>query len=250
MRRALTFLVAITALGFGINNVGADDGDSDKTIRVLVTYGGHGFEEAPFWAMFDAMDGIEYDKAEFPKDFDKLAPGLEKGYDVIVRYDMTRGIPKEQCEAFVELLKERGIGLVSWHHNLGAHRDWPEYRNIIGGAYVFDPFEAEGKAWEKSTFAHWKRTDFARTDVNHPITKDIPTMAILGNGETYGKCYVAKDVKVLMTTNQERTTPEQVWVKQYGKSPVCHVMPGHGGDAYSTPEFQQLLKQAIEWAAK
>ena len=36
-------------------------------LRVLVTYGGHGFDVKEFWAMFDAMPGIEITQAEMPK---------------------------------------------------------------------------------------------------------------------------------------------------------------------------------------
>ena len=41
---------------------------AEKTakIRVLLTYGGHGFEEKLFFAMWDAMPGVEYTKARCP----------------------------------------------------------------------------------------------------------------------------------------------------------------------------------------
>jgi uncharacterized protein len=229
---------------------GEDAGKTEqKPIRVLLTYGGHGFKQAPFFAMFDAMKGIKYDRAPLPKAFEQLKPGLEEKYDVVVRFDMVKGVPQEQRDAFAALLKERGIGLVSLHHNLGAHRDWPEYRRIIGGSYLFKAMEIDGKPHPKSTYAHWKRTDFKVVGGKHPITKGVGDFKITDNGETYGKCYVAPDVKVLVTTDQQRTTPEQVWVTQYGRSPVAYCMPGHGPEAWRETAYQALVKQAIEWAA-
>ncbi len=221
-----------------------------KPIRVLLTYGGHGFKQAPFFAIFDGMEGITYDRAPLPKAFEQLKPGLEEKYDVVVRFDMIKSVPQKQRDAFTALLKERGIGLVSLHHNLGAHRDWPEYRNIIGGSYLFKAMEIDGKQYPKSTYAHWKRTDFKVVDGEHPITKGVGDFKITDDTETYDKCYLAPGVKVLVTTDQQRSTPEQVWVTRYGKSPVAYVMPGHGPQAWREPAYQTIVQQAIEWAAK
>lgn len=222
---------------------------SPPPIRVLVTYGGHGFKEAPFFAMFDRMKGVTYDRAVLPQSFDLLKPGLGQQYDVVVRYDMVNEVSTAQRDAFADLLKEGGIGLVALHHNLGAHRKWPEYRNIIGGSYLFDATEIDGKHYVKSTYAHWKSTSFTVVDGHHPVTRGVGPFKITDNGETYGSCYVAPGVKVLVTTDQERTTPEQLWVTQYGKTPVVYFMAGHGPEAWRVTEFQTLLKQAIEWTA-
>ena len=118
-------------------------------IRVLLTYGGHGFEEKPFFAMFDSFPGIVYTKAPMPKAADLLKPGLEKDYDVIVMYDMTPGFTPEQQKAFVELLND-GIGLVSLHHNLGSHQQWDEFRKIIGGIHIPKVFTVDGKKYGPS----------------------------------------------------------------------------------------------------
>ena len=118
-------------------------GTAGEKVNILIITGGHGFEQAPFFAMFDALPGIEYTKAPLPESADLLKPGLEKEYDAIVMYDMVPGITAEQQQAFAALLKQ-GIGVVSLHHNLGAHRDWPEYRKIIGGKFVFKPETIDG----------------------------------------------------------------------------------------------------------
>ena len=127
-------LLLVCSLVASISLVGAAETPAPGKIRVLVTYGGHGFEEKPFWAMFDALPNVAYTKAEMPKAADLLKPGLEKQYDVVVMYDMAPPFTPEQKKGLVELLKT-GIGLVSLHHNLGAHNDWEEFANIIGGAF-------------------------------------------------------------------------------------------------------------------
>ena len=127
----LILLLAIAA-ALAAGTVLAQQPAEQGKIRILLTTGGHGFEAEPFYAAFDAMPDVKYTKAELPKDAGLLKPGLEKKYDCLVMYDMVKGFAPEQQEAFKKLL-ETGIGVVSLHHNLGAHRDWDEFRKIIGG---------------------------------------------------------------------------------------------------------------------
>jgi len=136
---------------------------ADGKTRVLLTFGGHGFEQEPFFAMFDGMKDIEYTKAPMPESADLLKPGLEKDYDVIVMYDMVGGITPEQQKAFVALLN-KGIGLVSLHHNMGAHRNWDEFRKITGGKFIFEPAEIEGQQYPKSGWAHGQDMKVTVTD--------------------------------------------------------------------------------------
>ena len=131
----------------------ADPPAGQGKIRILLTVGGHDFEVKPFYAMFDAMPDVSYTKATMPKDAGLLKPGLEKEYDVLVRYDMVGGVTPEQEKSLVELLN-RGIGLVALHHNLGAHSRWPEYRKIIGGKWIVEPCEIDGKHYVPSLYSH------------------------------------------------------------------------------------------------
>ncbi len=223
----------------------AESNDSPK-IRVLVTYGGHGFQREPFFAMFDAMEGIEYDMAELPKQADMLKPGLEKKYDVIARYDMVGAVPEEQRKQFVALLEE-GIGLVSMHHNLGAHRSWDKYTEIIGGKFVFKPQKIDGKQVPKSTWAHGQTLDIQVAKPNHSITRGVEDFSI--HDETYGDFYTSPEVTVLLTTDNPKNDPEIGWTTSYGNSRVFYFMLGHDGHAFENPNYRKLLKQGIVWAA-
>lgn len=123
MRRFISAAMLLSLLATVGSSAAAGQGPAKGKIRVFLTYGGHGFEEKPFFAMFDSLPGVVYTKAELPKATDLLKPSLKKDYDVIVMYDRAsyEGVPeftREQQKAFVELLNT-GIGLVSLHHNLG-----------------------------------------------------------------------------------------------------------------------------------
>ena len=219
--------------------------EAGKT-RILLTFGGHGFQEEPFFAMFDSMPGVEYTRAEMPASADLLKPGLEKEYDVVVMYDMAMSMSAEQRKAFVALL-ETGIGVVALHHHLGAHRDWDEYRGIIGGQYLFKGQKLDGKEYGKSTFAHGQDVDVAVADSDHPVTRGITGFRI--HDETYKGCYVSPDVRVLLTTDHPKSNRELAWVTRYGKSPVLYMMLGHDSKAWQHPAYPKLLLNGIRWAS-
>jgi len=217
-----------------------------KPLRVLVTFGGHGFEQKEFFAMWDVLPGVTYAKAEMPKDADLLKPGLEKTYDVIVMYDMTKGFTPDQRKAFAGLL-DTGIGLVATHHNLGAHADWPGFAEIIGGRYLFAPETIDGKELAASTYADDQEIHVTVADKKHPVTKGLADFVI--HDETYGHFYVAPDSHVLLTTDHPKCGHEIAWTRQVGKSRVCYLMFGHGPTAWGNTTYKELLLRAIRWTA-
>jgi type 1 glutamine amidotransferase len=216
-------------------------------VRILLTYGGHGFEQEPFFAMFDALPGVTYTKAQLPQDAGLLKPGLEKDYDAIVMYDMVPKITPQQQEAFAALLK-KGIGVVSLHHNLGAHRDWDEFTKIIGGKFVFADSVLGGDAYKPSTWSHGEQLRVKVADPDHPVTKGVEPFEI--HDETYGGYYTASDVHVLLTTEHPKNDPELAWTTTYGNSRVLYLMLGHDAQAWQNPAFPKILLQGIRWAAE
>lgn len=217
-------------------------------IRVLLTFGGHGFEEKPFFAMFDSMPNVEYTKAPLPKSADLLKPGLEKDYDVIVMYDMVPRITPQQQKAFVALLKDKGIGLVSLHHNMGAHADWDQFPRIIGGKFFLKPGEIDGEKHAKpSGWEHGQQIKVTVADKKHPITRGLKDFEI--HDEVYNNYYTAPKARILLKTDHPKNDPELAWVKRFGKSRVFYLMLGHDSQAYKNPNYRQLVARGIRWAA-
>jgi type 1 glutamine amidotransferase len=219
---------------------------AEQKLRVLLTFGGHDFEQKPFFAMWDALPGVQYTKAPMPASAKLFQPGLEKEYDVIVMYDMVAAFTPEQQKAFVELLKT-GIGVVALHHNLGAHKDWDEYRKIIGGAYLFKNIEMDGKKYSPSGYAHDQDMKVTIADAEHPITKGLKDFQILD--ECYCKYYTSPTVKVLLKTDHPKNDPSLAWVQEYGKSRVFYLMLGHDHKAWQNPNYPELLVRGIKWVA-
>lgn len=240
------FLVLALGLLCPSASKGADPSTAGGKIRVLLTYGGHDFEEKPFFAMFDALPNIKMTKAPLPQSAGLLKPGLEKDYDVIVSYDMDNTIPPEQLKPFGELLK-KGIGLVALHHNMAAHQNWEEYRHIIGGKFVLKAMDIDGKKYGVSGWDHDQEVPVTIADKDHPITRGLKDFTI--HDEVYNKFYVASDAKVLLTTHHPKNDPQIGWVKQYGRSRVFYFMLGHDSKAWKNPNYPEILSRGIHWVA-
>lgn len=248
MRQRIIALCA--TLGLFINAIGgwAESPDTAQKgkIRVLLTYGGHGFEEKPFFQMFDNMEGIEYKAIKLPDQADMLNPKAADEFDVLVMYDMVPAISPQQQEAFVALLK-KGIGVVSLHHNMGAHRNWDEFRKIIGGKFVLEKCVIDGQEYKPSGWAHGQDYKVIIADANHPITRGLKDFMI--HDETYKDYYTAPNVHVILKTDCPTNDPEIGWVTKYENSRVFYLMLGHDSLAWNNPNYPVILKRGIEWAA-
>src|SRR6516162_2850917 len=93
--RKLSFLALVTVAAL-MSSTAASAAPPGAKLRVLLTYGGHDFQEQEFFAMWDALPGVTYTKAPLPQSAALFKPGLEKSYDVIVCYDMNKKLTPAQ----------------------------------------------------------------------------------------------------------------------------------------------------------
>jgi len=243
MVRSVFFLLCGLLGAAGVTGFAAE---SEKPIRVLFTYGGHGFQEKELYAMLDALPGIKYDKAQMPQQADLLAPGLEAKYDVLLLYDMSPDISPQRREAFLALL-EKGIGVVSLHHNLGAHRNWDRWKEVIGGKYVFAKETIGGKEYGPSSVKHDQTIRVQIADADHPITKGLSEFEIID--EVYKDYYVSPEARLLLTTDDPRNNRSVAWVYQFKNSRVFYLQLGHDNKTWSHPVYPKLIERGIRWAA-
>lgn len=256
MKRVLTLaLLCLAALALATTSAMAQEAKkggkkggkkAGQTLRVLVTYGGHAFKEKEFWAMWDALPGIKYDKAKLPDQMDMLKPGLEKQYDVLVMYDQVKNLKPEQQQAFQALI-EGGIGVVSLHHNIGANTGWDEFGKMIGAFWIRGPKTIDGQQFTKSASADGQSFHVHVADADHPITKGLQDFDLVD--ESYDKYYMDPRVHVLLTTEHPKNAKAMAWVTSYGKSPIFFLQLGHDDKAYIHPSYRQLVTRGIRWAA-
>jgi type 1 glutamine amidotransferase len=246
-------------------------------LDVLVVTGGHPFEPEPFFAVFDDLPEIEWAGATTPA----------SGHDVVVFYDMpglhfTGGDPpvdfvepSADKRAAIESLLADGTGLVFLHHAIAGWPTWPEYAEMLGGRFHYQPATLDGVGYPDSGY---------RFDVTHTIevlAPDHPVCAGLGESftltdELYCFPVVGSNIVPLMRTTADTTDPSLYfsadlairgqrnsndgwthppgsdlvgWVTSAGRSPITSLQFGDGPQTYADPAFRRVLSNAVSWVA-
>jgi uncharacterized protein len=244
---------------------------------VLVVTGGHPYEAEPFFAVFDAIVPGRWRHATTP-DLDA---------DVVVFYDMpgirfTRADPPAQfpepsddVRAVIAELQQRGTGLVFLHHAVAGWPVWPQYAELIGGRFHYQPATLRGVSYPDSGYAF---------DVTHHVevlASEHPICAGLGDGfditdELYLFPVLEDTVVPLMRTTAPMDDPSQffsadlairgernsnrgwthptgsslvAWVKAAGNAPLAYIQFGDGPVTYADPNYRRVIANAIDWAA-
>ena len=214
-------------------------------VRVLLITGGHGFDKEPFYAFVKSLPGCTVTEVKHPNALAMFRPENRASYDVALFYDMPKTISEQEKKDFTDCLKE-GKGIVIWHHAYCSYQDWPEYQTIIGGRYHEEPWtDSNGVVQPASTYMHDVQFRVKVADKNHPVTKGIEDFDILD--EAYGRGSVNPGVHVLLATDEPLSTPSVAWTNSYGKSKVVTILLGHDNHAWTNPDFEKLLIQAIMW---
>ena len=255
--------------------------------RLLVVTGGHPFERAPFVAVFDAIAPGGWTHAEQPDAQRVLNSEACGDVDVIVFYDMpgitfthsdppvVMAVPSPSMVEGMRTLLDAGTGMVFLHHAVAGWPAWPEYADIMGARFHYQPAELHGVHYPDSGY---------RFDVTHRIEILDPTHPIcagLGSGfeltdELYCYPVLTGRVIALMRTTYPVNDPSLFssadlairgqrsanhgwthppgsdlvgWVKHAGNSPVAYLQFGDGPQTYADPHFRTVLGNAIGWAA-
>ena len=133
-----------------------------------------------------------------------------------------------------------GKGLVAIHFACSSFQNWKEYANLLG------------RVWTKDKGGHGPRGTFT---VNirkpyHPITKGVADF------ETYDELYAKLDgdaeIEVLASAYSAFSGKVEpiLFVKKYGEGRVVHNLLGHGVRGRKNENFQRLLVNGVEWAAR
>jgi type 1 glutamine amidotransferase len=248
-----------------------------EPLDVLVVTGGHPFEAEPFFAVFDALDGIVWHGTGAP----------EPGHDVVVFYDLpgirfTRADPPAELpaptaeqRAVIEQLCAAGTGLVFLHHAIGGWPAWPEYAELIGGRFHYQPGTLGGIDYPDSGYVFDVTHTVDVLEPEHPVCAGLgPTFTI--TDELYCFPVLTDDVTPLMRTRFDTSDHTRfsssdlairgqrgsnaawshppgsdlvAWTRQAGASRVVYLQFGDGPVTYGDPSFRRALGNAISWAA-
>jgi type 1 glutamine amidotransferase len=217
-----------------------------QKIKAVVVTAGHGFEEGPFFAVFDSFENIDYAKAH-QVDHSEIFEDISGwDYDVIVLYNMTQEISEKRKANFLKLL-DKGVGVVAMHHCIAAFQAWDEYPKIIGAKYYLKETEENGVLHPRGVPKHGLDLAVHVDDAHHPITRGLSDFVI--HDEGYDKYWFDSDNRVLLSSEHPQCQGPICWVRNYGKSRVCYIQLGHDHKAYENANFGKLVGRAIKWCA-
>ncbi|WP_165920185.1 PVC-type heme-binding CxxCH protein [Chthoniobacter flavus] len=164
-------------------------------------------------------------------------PAILDRVDVLV-WSANQPISSATRKALIDYANS-GKGIVALHPGTWyAWKNFPEWNaQIIGGG----------------THGHDKLGPYTVkiTNPDSPITKGVtPTFEITDELYNYNPDPKATPIEVLATASSPLTgkTFPQVFIVKHPKSRVVGITLGHDARAHDLPEFQTLLKNAVEWA--
>jgi len=246
-RKWLMAVVMLGLIAVGACSAWGAEGAAAKKINVVILTGGHGYDQKPFLAMFDAMSGITYkhvDQKAGGEVFDNID---DWKYDVIVLYNFNQKMTDPQAGNFLKLM-DKGVGLVILHHAIAAYPNWPEFRKILGGRYYLkDEVDSDGTKHARCQYKHGVDMKVHVEDPACPVAAGVSDFTI--HDETYKGYTVDPQVKVFLTTDDPTSEKAVGWTNTYRKANVCYLELGHDAKAYASKEMQTLYAQAIKWAA-
>lgn len=137
-----------------------------------------------------------------------------------------------------------GGGLLGVHTATICFDTWPQWRDVLGGAWV----------WGKSSHPAWGPVE-TRMDPQHVLTRGLTPWS--SSDEVYSDLDLVPGIDVAMwaravpaTDPPTMTLAEQpsVWTHRYGQGRVVYSSLGHDAQALRHATHQRLLKRAAVWA--
>ena len=253
-------------------------------LSALVATKGHPYPKDAFSECLDSLAGITCTVVEQPASQEFLDPALAAPYDVLVFYDMpgidfseqppTATRPPERLQDNMSRLLEAGKGMVFLHHALASWPMWPEFGEIIGGRFFYNPQDCRGRPVLDSGYRHEVTHDISLASPDHPVTQGLPESFQLTD-ELY-LCEIFDDsVHPLLTSNypfirenfysahhavtgkmycNEGWYPTEGsslvgWTRHHKNSRIVYLQPGDGAETLGDVHYRLLLANAIRWAA-
>ena len=249
-------LAATVALGLGLGPGAL--AQSDEKMHLLVLGGSDFFaHDAVSHAMFTMAKIGErtglFD-VRFRTDMELVTKAKLRGnrknldyFDAVMFY--TQGdleISEEQKADLMRFVKEDGKGILVAHSGTDSFREtWPEYIEMVGGAFINHPWHQEIRV----------RVE----DGSHPISRHFPrTFSV--TDEIYQLNRYSRDrVRVLLSLDpssvdltkkgvqREDRDFALAWVREFGKGRVFTTVLGHRSEVWDNPAIQKMWLEGFRW---
>ena len=137
--------------------------------RLLVLSGGHPYDAEPFADLLASFTGWTVTHLLHPEAETAVAEGAANDADAILFYDMPgyrfeggKAATRPPSFTFRRAITgyfARGGGAVAMHHAIAGWAEWPEWADMLGGRFLYEPGEANGEAHLDSGYRHEIRYD-------------------------------------------------------------------------------------------
>lgn len=250
---------------------------------LLVLSGGHPYDEPAFAALLNALDGWQVAHLIHPEAERLVAEGAAAEADALLLYDMPgyefadgRVTSRPPSAGFRQAMVSRldaGRGLVAMHHALAGWADWPEWAELVGGRFLYQPGLVRGREVLDSGYRH----DVAYTAevvADHPVTAGV-ALTFEVTDELYlaelfetqftalvrarhdfvreGFYSAAAAVAGRMFDNRGWDHPPGsncvAWCKPARNAQLVYLQFGDGPAAYRNPAVQRILANALAYTA-
>ena len=212
-----------------------------QPIKVMLVTGGHSYDTIPFFELFDALNGVEFEHFQQPNANAEIAKNLAEDFDVLVFYDMWKNISTDEKSAYLKLTKQ-GKPMLFLHHSLASYQNWPEFEHIIGGKYVEKDKGIPEEEWSNYEHDVWV---YSKVENITPVTKGFKELRFFD--EVYGNVRMLERVTPLLRTTHPKSMPFIAWQHTFNNSKIVYIQPGHDKRTYVEKDYQKLLLQAINY---
>lgn len=249
------------------------------TRRLLVLSGGHPYEAEPFAELLASFDGWTATHLIHPEAEAAVAAGAASEADAILFYDMpgyqfaggamTSRPPALAYRRAITDYFGRGGGAIAMHHAIAGWAEWPEWADMLGGRFLYQPGTANGEDHLDSGYRHGVRYDAVVLDPQHPVTAGLPprfplcdelylapvwgamTPLLRADHDFVRENFysAAQAVAGRMFSNSRWDhRPESdliAWEKRVGAGRLIYLQPGDGPAAYADPNLRRFLSNAL-----
>ncbi len=253
------------------------------TRELIVLSGGHPFDDAAFGKLLASLDGWNVTHLRHPEAERLVGEGRAADADALLFYDMPgydfsggRVDTRPPSEAFRRAIADRfesGRGAVAMHHALAGWAEWPEWSELIGGRFLYQPGEVRGVHRLDSGYRHDVEY-VAELVTDHPVTRGVPAsfpvrdelyLAELFEGdftplirtrhafvrENFYSATAAVSGRMFSNEGWDHPSGSDcvAWVKTARKAPLVYLQFGDGPETYANPAVRRVLANALAFTA-
>lgn len=234
---APTFFGITAELGGAAPSSGA--GIAPKS-KVEIVGGGSSHDFARWWGQADTalVNGIPGFSANYTENPNDLIPAFKTADVLYLSHNQATPNPAVRVGIFDHVRNGKGLVLVhaaNWYN----WADWPEFnRQLVSGG----------------THGHDRYGEFEVTleDVKSPILNGVPKTFLIKDELYHFEPATDGAPRLVLATGKSPIDGKVfpvVWITQNREGRIVCITLGHDGAAHDSQPYQQLLKNAIAWAA-